>query len=63
MIESMDPNFYILPGLALHLEHASLTTIQNSISLPLSVCKKFIQALLEEIISQEDFLLFNGNSL
>ena len=54
----MDPNFCILLGLALHLKYASLTINQNSSPLLFSVPKRHILALLDEIISQEDFPLF-----
>ena len=62
IIGSMDPNFCVLLGLALHLEHASLTINQNSSPLLFSVPKRSIQDLLGEITSQEDFLIFNRNS-
>ena len=59
---SMNPNFYVLLGLALHLEHASLTINQNSSPLLFSVRKQHIQALLGEIVNQEEFPLFNASS-
>ena len=40
--ESMDPHFYVLLGLALQLEHASLTINQNSSPLLFNVPKKHI---------------------
>ena len=55
----MNPNFCVLLGLALYLEHTSLTINQNSSPLLFVMPKWHIQALLDEIESQEDFPLFN----
>ena len=62
ILGSMDPNFCVLLGLALHLAHTSLTINQNSSPLLSNVPKLHIQALLDKIVNQEDFPLFNANS-
>ena len=48
IIGTMDPNFCVLLGQALHLEHASLTINQNSSPLLFNVPKRHIQALLDK---------------
>ena len=55
ILGSIDPNFCVSLGLVLYLEHASLTINQNRIPLLLNLPKRFIQALLDEIVNQEDF--------
>ena len=62
ILGSMDTNFCVLLGLALHLEHASLAIDQNSSPLLFNVRKPYMQVLLDKIVNQEDFLLFNTNS-
>ena len=47
----------------MHLEYTSRTINQNRSPLLFSLTKWHIQALWDEIVSQEDFPLFNTTSL
>ena len=58
----MDPNFSVSLGLTLHLEHASLTNNQNISPLIFSLPKRQITGLLDGIVSQDNFLVFNTSS-
>ena len=62
ILRSMDPNYCVLLVLVFHFEHTSLTIHQNSSPFLFNMLKQHIQALLEEIVNQEDLTLFNTNS-
>ena len=59
----MDPNYFVLLGLGLHLEHTEMLRNENNSPLLFGITKCRIRILFKKITSQDNFQLTSPNPI